>query len=232
MPAKHVIKDYVADAYYHVYNRGVNKADIFIDEQDYGVFLSYLKTYLIPKDEKGLRTTILSPTASPKDRHEAARLLRMNNYFGNVDLMAYVLMPNHFHLLLKQKGERDLEGLLQSLTTRYTAYVNRRHKRVGSLLQGTYKAVLVTADEQLLYLTRYIHRNPLSLKRLNLLRTQPSSYQNYLGIAQQEWVKPKEILAHFGKQDFTSYQSFVESNDDGLEEQSLSSISRMMIDES
>ncbi len=156
----------------------------------------------------------------------------MNNYFGNVDLTAYVLMPNHFHLLLKQKGERDLEGLLQSLTTRYTAYVNRRHKRVGSLLQGTYKAVLVSADEQLLYLTRYIHRNPLSLKRLNLLRTQPSSYQNYLGIIQQGWVKPKEILAHFGKQGFTSYQSFVESNDDGLEEQSLSFISRMMIDES
>ncbi len=232
MPAKHVIKDYVADAYYHVYNRGVNKADIFIDEQDYSVFLSYLKTYLIPKDEKGLRTIILSPTASPKDRREAVRLLRMNNYFGNIDLLAYVLMPNHFHLLLKQKEERDLEGLLQSLTTRYTAYVNRRHKRVGSLLQGTYKAVLVAADEQLLYLTRYIHRNPLSLKRLNLLRTQPSSYQNYLGIAQQEWMKPHEILAHFGKQGFTSYQSFVESNDDGLEEQSLSSISRMMIDES
>ncbi|MEK7119701.1 MAG: transposase [Patescibacteria group bacterium] len=231
MPARHVIKPYVSDAYYHVYNRGVNKTDIFIDEQDYAVFLSYLRTYVTPKDEKELRKIILNPTALLKDRKDAARLLRMNNYFGKIELVAYVLMPNHFHLLFKQQGERDIEALLQSLTTRYTAYVNRRHKRVGSLLQGTYKAVLVTTDEQLLHLTRYIHRNPLSLKRLNLLRTQPSSYQNYLGIVQQEWIKPKAILTHFGKQGFTSYQSFVESNDDGLEENALSVISRMMIDE-
>ena len=231
MPAKHVIKPYVADAYYHVYNRGVNKTDIFIDEQDYGVFLSYLRTYLVPKDGQRLQNIILDPTSSLKDRKEAARLLRMNNYFGKIELVSYVLMPNHFHLLVKQQGERDIERLLQSLTTRYTAYVNRRHKRVGSLLQGTYKAVLVTTDEQLLHLTRYIHRNPLKLKRLNLLRTYPSSYQNYLGIVQQEWVNPKAIIAHFGKRGFTSYQSFVESNDDGLEENEVSVISRMMIDE-
>ena len=55
MPARHVIKPYVSDAYYHVYNRGVNKTDIFIDEQDYAVFLSYLRTYVTPKDEKELR---------------------------------------------------------------------------------------------------------------------------------------------------------------------------------
>lgn len=231
MPAKHVIKPYVANAYYHVYNRGVNKANIFVDEQDYAVFLSYLRTYVTPKDEKELRKTIFNPTNSLKDRKDAARLLRMNNYFGKIELVAYVLMPNHFHLLLKQQGERDIEALIQSLTTRYTAYVNRRYKRVGSLLQGTYKAVLVTTDEQLLHLTRYIHRNPLKLKRLNLLRTYPSSYQNYLGIVQQEWVKPKAILAHFGKQGFTSYQSFVESNDDGVEEIANRLISRMVIDE-
>jgi len=231
MPSKYVIKEYLADSYYHVYNRGVNKADIFIDGQDYGVFLSYLKTYLTPKDEERLRKTLLDPTASARERKEATILLRMNNYFGKIDLLAYVLMPNHFHLLVKQYGERDMEHLLQSLTTRYTAYVNHRYKRVGSLLQGKYKAVLVTTDEQLLYLTRYIHRNPLSLKRLNPLRTQPSSYQNYLGLVHQDWVKSETVLAHFGKQGFTSYQSFVESSDYSLEKMSASMISRKTIDE-
>lgn len=232
MPAKHVIKRYVRDGYYHVYNRGVNKGDIFIDEQDYGVFLSYLKTYLLPKDEEELRRIILEPTISHRDRAKAGQLLRMNNYFGKMELLAYALMPNHFHLLVKQQGERDIESLLQSLTTRYTAYINRRHKRVGSLLQGTYKAVLITNDEQLLYMTRYIHRNPFGVKRLNLLRTQPSSYQNYLGIVKQEWVKPSVVLAHFGKQGFTTYQSFVESSDDGLEDQTVNIIGNLQIDKS
>ena len=58
MPAKNRIKSYQAESYYHLYNRGVEKRIIFQDEQDYAVFLSYLQTYLLPKDEKSLRKTL------------------------------------------------------------------------------------------------------------------------------------------------------------------------------
>lgn len=218
MPAKNVIKPYVAQGYYHVYNRGENRADIFLDEKDYGVFLSYLKTYLLPKDVEGLQKRIVDPTTSWKDRAAAQRLLRLNNFHKKIDLVAFVLMPNHFHLLLRQKGERDMESFVQSLMTRYTAYGNRRYKRVGPFFQGTYKAVMIESEEQLLWVSRYIHRNPLSLKRLNPLGSQPSSYSDYLGMTKHEWVNPSVVLTRFkNQQGFTSYQSFVESKDESVE---------------
>lgn len=231
MPAKNVIKPYVAKGYYHVYNRGENKADIFLDEQDYGVFLSYLKTYLLPKDSKALQQKIVNPETSWKERAAAQRLLRLNNFHNKIDLIAYVLMPNHFHLLIQQKGERDMELFVQSLMTRYTAYGNRRYKRVGPFFQGTYKAVMIESEDQLLYVSRYIHRNPLSLKRLNPLGSQPSSYSDYVGTTKLEWVRPSVVLSRYkSKQGFTSYQSFVESNNEGLERVMYNRIRFEMID--
>lgn len=231
MPARNVIKSYVAQGYYHVYNRGENKANIFLDEQDYAVFLSYLKSYLIPKDTEALQKQSVDPTSSWRDRAQAQRLLRLNNFHNKIDLIAYVLMPNHFHFLLQQREERDMELFVQSLMTRYTAYGNRRYKRVGPFFQGTYKAVMIESEEQLLYVTRYIHRNPFSLKRLNPLGSQPSSYADYLGTINHEWVKPSVVLSRYkSKQGFTSYKSFVESNDEGLENVMYSRIRYETID--
>lgn len=231
MPAKNVIKPYVAQGYYHVYNRGENRANIFLDEQDYGVFLSYLKTYLLPKDVEGLQKKIVDPTTSWRERALAQRLLRLNNFHNKIDLIAYVLMPNHFHFLLQQKEERDMEVFVQSLMTRYTAYGNRRYKRLGPLFQGTYKAVMIESEEQLLWVTRYIHRNPLSLKRLNLLGSQPSSYTDYLRTTKHEWVKPSIVLSRYkSKQGFTSYRSFVESKDESVERGMYARLRFEMID--
>ncbi len=243
MPAKNIVKSYVADGYYHVYNRGVNKADIFLDEQDYRVFLSYIATALSPKDEKKLQSVIMDETCSYRDRREAARQLRLKNFTGKITLLAYCLMPNHFHFLLKQVEEGDMSAFVQAIMTRFTMYENRRHKRVGTVFQGAYKAVLVTDDAQLLHVSRYIHRNPFSLKRshlfrldpekrLQVLRSQPSSYQNYLGEIHQEWVKPQEILSYFSKAKtgILSYKAFVEMQDIELEEQSLSYIRNIVID--
>lgn len=231
MPAKNVIKPYVAQGYYHVYNRGENRADIFLDDQDYGVFLSYVKTYLLPKSTKELQQIIVNPETSWKDRAAAHRLLRLNNFHNKIDLIAFVLMPNHFHLLLRQKGERDMESFVQSLMTRYTAYGNRRYKRVGPFFQGTYKAVMIESEEQLLWVSRYIHRNPLSLKGLNPLGSQPSSYSDFLGMTKHEWVNPSVVLARFkNQQGFTSYQSFVESKDERVERGMYTRIRFEMID--
>lgn len=233
MPAKNVIKSYVPDGFYHVYNRGVNKTNIFLDEQDYGVFLSYLATALTPKDEKKLRAMILDRSLSYKDREESSKLLRLKNFTGKIDLLAYVLMPNHFHLLLKQKGEGDMTAFIQAVMTRFTMYENLRYKRVGPVFQGPYKAVLIEGEAQLLHLSRYIHRNPFSLKGSRLSRLiQPSSYPNYLGEIHQEWVKPQDVLSYFSKDKmgFLSYRAFVEMQDGNFERQSLGYIEKATID--
>lgn len=165
MPAKNALKSYVEDSFYHLYNRGVNKRKIFTDKQDYSVFLSYLKNYLSFLDRKKLDAILADNETTGQEKERIRKLLGLNNFFGRIELLAYCLMPNHFHFIFKQADKMAMEFMMRSLMTRYTMYLNRKLKRVGCLFQGVYKAVLITTDEQLLYLSRYIHRNCLSLSR-------------------------------------------------------------------
>ena len=142
-----------------------------MDQQDYGVFLSYLKEYLLPKDEEGLRKRLSDPNLSSLEKRKIFRQLRLNNFSGEIILLAYCLMPNHFHFFIKQKSADSIDKFVQSLSTRYTIYFNQKYKRVGSLFQGVYKAVLVISEPQFLYLSRYIHKQALALQGETLVRT-------------------------------------------------------------
>ncbi|MFA5933574.1 MAG: transposase [Microgenomates group bacterium] len=213
MPAKNRIKQYTANSFYHLYNRGTEKRLIFQDKQDCSVFLSYLKEYLLPKNEKELFSKLSSPNISARERDKILKALRLNNFFGEIDLIAFSLMPNHFHLLIKQKSAGSIDKFMNSLGTRYTMYFNKKYKRVGSLYQGVYKAVLIVTDEQLLQLSRYIHRQALAFQG-QALEAQPCSYFDYVGKRKSEWVKPEEILVFFSKNNPSlSYQAFVEEKD-------------------
>jgi hypothetical protein len=90
-------------------------------------------------------------------------------------------------------------------------YFNKRHKRVGHLFQGNYKAVLVQSEEQLLHLSRYIHCNPTS-KGVAFHSYLYSSYNNYVSNKHDEWIKPEEVLNYFSKQGLNSYPNFVNDN--------------------
>ena len=234
MPSKNEVKEYTENSFYHLYNRGVEKRIIFLDEQDYSVFLSYLKTYLLPKDEKSLLNKLADPKVNYKEKDKIIKLLRLNNFHGTLDLLAYCLMPNHFHLLVYQKTSDTIYKFMNSLITRYVMYFNKKYKRVGPLFQGIYKAVPVETDEQLIHLSRYIHIQSLASQGRPLRDKQPSSYPNYLKLISQEWVSPEKVLAHFrseGKKltllsSIDSYKSFVEGKNMGTEE----TIQNLMID--
>ena len=202
MPAKNSRKTFVENGYYHIYNRGVEKRIIFLDKQDYSVFLSYLKSYLLPKNEKALYDRLSDPSISSKEKDRVFKMLRLNNFHKEITLLAYCLMPNHFHFFLKQKSAGAIDVFMNSLATRYTMYFNHKHKRVGHLYQGVYKAVLVTSDAQFINLSRYIHKQALPL--------QPSSYSDYILRSKTEWVHPEEILDYFSKDNKRlSYENFV-----------------------
>lgn len=207
MPAKNSRKTYVENGYYHIYNRGVEKRIIFLDKQDYSVFLSYLKSYLLPKNEKALYERLSDPSISSKEKDKILKLLRLNNFHKEITLLAYCLMPNHFHFFIKQKSEGAIDKFMNSLATRYTMYFNRKYKRVGHLYQGVYKAVLITSEGQFIHLSRYIHKQALPI--------QPSSYSDYVLKSGTAWVHPEEILAYFSKTNkHLSYEHFVtEAND-------------------
>lgn len=204
MPAKNSRKTYIENGYYHIYNRGVEKRVIFLDQQDYGVFLSYLKEYLLPKNEKELYEKLSDSNTSSKEKYKALKLLQLNNFSQEITLLTYCLMPNHFHLFLKQKSIGAIDSFMNSLATRYTMYFNRKYKRVGHLYQGVYKAVLITSEEQFIHLSRYIHKQALNLKG------QPCSYAEYVGERKTQWIHPEEILSYFSKENPTlSYAKFI-----------------------
>lgn len=208
MPAKNSLKKYVENGFYHIYNRGVEKRTIFEDEQDYGVFLSYLKNYLTPKDINLLQQNLASTLTTWHEKDEILKLAKLNNFSENIKLLAYCLMPNHFHLLIKQTETNTIDRFINSLNTRYVMYFNKKYKRVGSLYQGVYKAVLLDNEPQFLHLSRYIHKQAIKIDT-------PSSYPEYLGLRRTEWVNPKEVLPYFSKSNPSlSYESFIKQEDD------------------
>lgn len=206
MPAKNIVKNYVENSYYHIYNRGVEKRDIFLDEQDCKVFLHYLKLYLSPVEE-------LKKINLPGLR--IYRFIRLNLSL-EVNLLAFALMPNHFHMQLKQITQNGIVKLMRRLSTSYVMYFNRKYRRIGALFQNTYKAVSIESDPYLLHLTRYIHFNPTKLKPKAINFSEFSSYPYYLGYKTASWIKPQEILNYFrsaqkkDQKDMLSYQSFIE----------------------
>lgn len=225
MPAKNRIKTYVSDSYYHIYNRGVEKRTIFQDDEDYIVFLACLKLYLNPPNPVDRRFSITLQGPSPTDKtiQIYAPSRQPNNHNGQIDLVAYCLMPNHFHLCIKQTDRRAMDHFMRSLATKYAMYFNKKYARVGSLFQGRYKAVLIETENQFTYLTKYIHRNPLKLtsykdRPRQLAEYSFSSYPNYLKLRHQTWVNPENILAYFSSTNpNNSYKNWVEETESEIE---------------
>jgi len=210
MPSRNVVKTYVENGFYHVYNRGVEKRIIFKETQDYKVFLSYLKEYLSPQyDNFKLKKefTLQGETFKGVPRQP-------KNYYGKIDLISYCLMPNHFHFLLKQVSNNQMQEFVRSISTRYSMYFNKKYNRIGSLYQGPYKAVLISHDTFLLHLSRYIHLNPSEFS-IDLTNTY-SSYAEFLGLRNTLWIKQDIILNLFNNmvtKDFkkiNNYKDFVE----------------------
>ncbi|MEK7202475.1 MAG: transposase [Patescibacteria group bacterium] len=210
MPQKNSRKTYVEHGHYHVYNRGVEKREIFASPQDYKVFLNYLREYLSQPILNDAKQDQLKTSGDYYSRR---------NYGDVITLEAFALMPNHFHLLVHQSNMTAMKDFLQSLSSRYCVYFNKRYERVGSLFQGRYKAVLVKTDEQLAHLSRYINLNPLDLGvSLDELRDYPyCSYANYLERRENPWLDPGIPLGLFAakdKRDLRStsrnYQFFIE----------------------
>lgn len=201
MPARNVIKYYVENGFYHIYNRGFEKRKIFLDNEDYDVFTFFLQRSL----DQDLK---VSPDG----------LINTHNIAEELDLLCYCLMPNHFHLLIKQYTKDAVTKLLRRVLASYVMYFNKKYDRDGGLFQGKPRAVLVKDEGYLLHLTRYIHLNPLELDKVEKAEDYKySSYKDYLGLQNRGWTKPKEILSFFKTKrasflkDFLSYQGFVEN---------------------
>jgi len=139
--------------YYHIYNRGVDKRNIFELKNDYQRFLALLHTCNIREIFRFSKDFFADPDAvfsTPKPD-------------PLIEICSYCLMPNHFHLIVRVKEDGDLSLFMQKLMTAYTMYFNKRNDRSGALFQGTFKAKHTDRDEYLKYLIAYVHLNPVKL---------------------------------------------------------------------
>lgn len=150
------------------------------------------------------------------------------NMSSEVDLICYSLMPNHFHMLIRQKSKYGIIQFMRRLMTSYVMYFNKKNIRVDTLFQGKYKGVIVDRDEYLLNLSRYIHLNPLWIND-NIDFNKYSSYQYFLENAHPSFVKPEIITDYFSNSMYyksLSYKNFV---DDYTNDQ-LGRIENVLID--
>ena len=136
-------------------------------------------------------------------------LRRLRQYFvpAKVEMLAYTLMPNHYHLLVRIKSGDFGREIMHPFTISYTMAINRQMNRVGPLFQGPYQARCIKEDADLLNLSGYIHLNPVSAGLVaSPEQWEYSSYRDYLGRRPATFVSPKYILAQFpSRQAYAAY---------------------------
>ena len=157
---------------------------------------------------------------SRKDSEAFFDLLRESHERHGILIHCYVLMGNHYHLVM-ETPHGNLVKVMHGINSAYTRYFNRIHSRVGHLFQGRYRAVLVEKDAYLMELSRYVHLNPVRAKIVNKPEQYRwSSYPSYIGLApEEEWIEYSWILSRYGKRRRRAgkgYHTFVES---GLKEE-------------
>ena len=189
---------------YHVYNRGVEKRDVFLDEGDYFRFVHHLYELNDSKPVRNVHYFLNHKTGNV----EARKLFGIQERDVLVEILVFTLMPNHFHLMLRQVQENGIVRFMQKLGTGYAMYFNKKYERVGCLFQGPFKAVHITEESHLIHLPHYIYANPLQLNNngVNSVKYLESykwsSFPDYIGIRNFPRVTERGFLLDiFGGED-------------------------------
>ena len=185
--------DFRNDEYYHIYNRGVDKREVFTDACDYFRFLKSLEEFNRP-----------DPIGSIYEQN-----FRKKEPFGHsvsklVEIIAYCLNPNHYHLILKQVKDNGIEKFMHKVGLGYSKYFNHRYKRSGVLFQGKFQAINIDSNEYLLYLSVYVNKNKFIHGYDNNFNF--SSLDEYLGKCQYNLCSKDIILRQFrNKKEYEKY---------------------------
>lgn len=201
---------------FHTLNRGVDKRKIFIDNQDYLRFIHDLFEF----NDQNITTNVLyrfrnsMDIASPyiKTTKNIGRKSERNPRKLLVDIYAFCLMPNHYHLLLSPRTEGAITKFMKKINIGYAKYFNQKYERKGTLFEGRYKSVNIKDESHFVHIPYYIHLNPLDLaapewreRKLKnykeatrfLEKYRWSSHLDYLGKKNFPSVTNRELLMKF-----------------------------------
>lgn len=216
--------DFSIGEFYHLYNRGVDKRIIFLDDEDYRRFVKLL--FICNSNKRFNYYDVFNENTS-ENFNNIERGLQL------VSIGAWCLMPNHFHLLVKENlevkpPEQKNSGIslfMQKLLTAYSMYFNRKYKRRGSLFEGTFNARHADRDEYLKYLYAYIHLNPIGIidkgwknkkihnydiAKKHLENYKYSSYLDYIGEKRSEYVILDSVDFPEYFKDVTDFKQLIE----------------------
>jgi len=162
---------------YHLFNRGCDKRDIFLGDNNYRLFLKKIRL--------------------SKDKY-------------NLEIIAYCLMPNHFHLLVRQNSETLISRWIQKVLNGYVQTFNKQIARKGTLFEGSTKPRIINSDEYLANIIHYIHYNPVKAKLvINPIDWTYSSFKNWSSDLENSTIS-KELKKEFFSSANEYKQSFEE----------------------
>lgn len=191
------------DHYYHVYNRGVDKREVFCDENDYIRFLICMREFN-RKDPIG--SLHLQKELQERRRTSCEDVRRLEAPL--VEIISYCLNFNHFHFLLKQLKDGGISEYIKRLIGGYTKYFNYKNTRTGSLFGGKFKSVPIITDAQMIYLAAYINGNVEIHKIAKARDYQWSSCPDFLGVRNGSLCNPNVILDQFS--DISEYGQYLD----------------------
>lgn len=191
------------NAMYHIYNRSIAGFEIFHNASHYERLLRLVKFYMAGNQKCSF---------SQLKTDGAKSIFNKNFWFSSseklVEIVAYCMMPTHFHFILKEIKKGGIKNFVRLTTNSYSKYFNIKYRRKGPLWEGPFKNVAIENDSQLLHLTRYIHLNPVTAKLVNkAVDWEYSSYREYIGLTSEN-----ERLCNFSEYidiNIPEYKKFV-----------------------
>ena len=194
--------------YYHICNRGVNKQTIFHDTRDYIRFLFLIIYFQSPEIFQNITRYIDLFVKHRMFNINVEKIIKKRT----VELVAFCIMPNHFHLILKEVEEGGISSYMQRVLNAYGKYYNTKYERSGHVFQGPYRLVHIEDDRQMRHTSAYIHRNPREIK--NWFKKEHlypwSSYQDFIG--KNRWGKLLVPDIAMGESSQKQYEEFVRTS--------------------
>jgi len=196
---------FVNNEYYHIYNRGIDKREIFNESQDLNRFLQSM-----------IEFNTIDPIGSIFEnsfrKEKSLGSLTSKRDKPLIDIVCFCINPNHFHFILTPIVDKGIEKFMHRLGTGYTKFFNGKYLRSGALFQGTFKSIHINSNEYLLHVSAYINLN----SRVHKLRNEApkffnrSSWEEYTSENYNGFCKKDIVLDQFNN--VSEYKKFAESS--------------------
>jgi len=179
---------------YHIYHRGIEERQIFNEEADYFRFVHDLFEFNDVRSAINLYYKFPYLKSHEVEPRKNRKLI--------VEILAFCLMPNHFHLMIREIRKNGIIKFMQKLNTGYTMYFNKKYQRAGPLLRGRFKATLIKNESHFIHLPFYIHFNPLDLIEPKWRSGKITNFHKAMNFLNSyRW---SSHLDYFGKKNFPS----------------------------